>query len=1048
MSQNLKDVVINRIRTPLEEYNTSFGELLNTSQQIENRFVKDTELLSEIRKKFDILSAAVELEFEGISVFDQEIKKTKEILEQSIDRVNESLVVSNRISKDLDDIARTFDIINSYAKQLDDIVKNIASVSDSIEVASRNAGITAFHAGEQGRGFEVISREMTILVRSVQKPTKLIPEVSEEIVKGTVELGQDLQRIGDIVHDLGDINERFSHITNELLALIPNIEDGIKNLAKSVKSQKELHHLLITENERSSQWLDNIQDIARSSAVLEQYLEAMFRRVNNIRESLMSVEDNSSFSWIFNTLKIALTDASRSYAKGMRDLSDKDISQSGIQLSERSILQLVSESSQLSQVINNIAGEVKNWLKTNGIACDVLTKGITFYQDIISILTSLNYKLQTIRIKAERIDDPLFNLKKITERSRVLGLYASIESARGGMHAQSLGVVTKEIKDLSDKTTSFVNDIDNVSMSITKNFDELSTFLIRSMSDVEQGVGSLKSATKILDKNRELLQGLDNLATEMTSSTDSMKTQCNDLSNHIRELNIDYEKIEKGFHSYSETISACGTTAEELLKRVGAFSKEFAVMKHHPKTIVYHQSVEPIILDPANKTDARSHEVIEQIFIGLLTFDPANHMVPGMIDTFSVSNDGLTWDFKIKKNIKFHSGDLVTAKDVANTIARVKDGPNANFIDYVDDIVVLDELNIRFVLKFPYLPFLANLACGVCDITHPDFSAEKPNGAGPYRFVHWEKGKELVLEVFDEFFDGRPAIDRIIFQFIKDSDEAVERFKRGEISIMAVTPETIKHFSPEEIVSGPGLSTQYIGINVQKDTPFKNKKVRQAMNYAVDKDYFVNFAMEGQAIPARGVFPPGMYSYNNDLEGYGYDIDKAKQLMDEAGYSSGFDTSYPFDIRDSEAAIKRAEYIIKSLAKIGIKLILNPLPWGDFLERGYRGESVICMKSWVSDNGDPDNFVYPLFHTKSFGRAGNTFYYSNQAVDTMIGDARSERSSQKRKSIYQTIEKIVVEDAPWVFLSHAVDTYAVSRKIGGFKVDPFGINKFRYLWSK
>jgi ABC-type transport system substrate-binding protein/methyl-accepting chemotaxis protein len=1048
MSQNLKDVVINRIRAPLEEYNTSFGDLLKTSQQIENRFVHDAELLSEIRKKFDILSAAVELEFEGISVFDQEIKKTKEILEQSIVKVNESLTVSNRISKDLDDISKSFDIIHGYAEELDDIVKNIASVSDSIEVASRNAGITAFHAGEQGRGFEVISREMTMLVRSVQKPTRLIPEVSEEIVKGTDDLGQDLLRIGNIVHDLVDINDRFSSITSELLALIPNIEDGIKNLAKSVKSQKELHQLLLTENERSSQWLNNIQDIARSSAILEQYLEAMFRRVSNIRESLMAVEDNTSFAWIFNNLKVALTDASKSYAKGMRDLSDKDISQSDIRLSERSILQLVSESNQLSSVIGNIATEIKNWLKTNGIACDVLTKGVTFYQDIINILASLNKKLQTIRTKAERIDEPLFNLKKITERSRVLGLYASIESARGGLHSESLGVVTKEIKDLSEKTTSFVNDIDNVAVNITKSFDELSIFLIRSMSDVEQGVGSLKAATAILEKNKGLLQSLDNLALEMISSTDKMKTQCNDLSAHVRELNTDYENIEKGFHGYSETIGNCGTIAEELLKSVGSFSKEFAVITRQPKTIIYHQSVEPIILDPANKTDARSHEVIEQIFIGLLTFDSTNHMVPGMVDTFSVSEDGLIWDFKIKKNIKFHNGDMVSAKDVANTISRVKAGPNENFIDYVDDVKVLDELNLRFNLKFPYLPFLANLACGVCDITHRNLSVDKPNGAGPYKFIHWDKGKELVLEVFDDFFDGRPAIDRIVFRFIKDSDEAVERFKKGEISIMAVTPDTVKHFSPEEIVSGPGLSTQYIGINVKKETPFNNKKVRQAMNYAIDKDYFVDFAMEGQAIPARGVFPPGMYSYNKDLTGYAYDPDKARQLMAEAGFGSGLDSTYPFDIRDSEAAIKRAEYIIKSLEKIGIRLILNPLPWGDFLERGYRGESIICMKSWVSDNGDPDNFVYPLFHSKSFGRAGNTFYYSNHIVDTMIEDARSERSSQKRRTIYQEAEKMIVEDAPWVFLSHAVDTYAVSKKIGGFKVDPFGINKFRYLWSK
>lgn len=1047
MSQNLKDVVIKRIKAPLEEYNASFGDLLETSQQIENRFIKDAELLSEIRRRFDILSAAVELEYEGISVFDQEIKKTKEILEQSVIKVNESLAVSKQISDDLDDISRSFDTIHNYAERLDDLVKNIASVSDSIEVASRNAGITAFHAGEQGRGFEVISREMTMLVRSVQEPTKLIPEVSEEIVKGTVELGQDLLRIGNIINDLDEINARFSNITSELLALIPNIEDGIKNLATSVTSQKELHQLLMVENERAAQWLNNIHDTARSSAILEQYLEAMLRRVSNIRESLIAVEDNTSFAWIFNSLKIALTDASRGYAKGMRELSGKDISQSGIQSSERSILQLVSEANQLSQVIGNIATEIKNWLKTNGVACDVLTKGIAFYRDIVNILATLNKRLQDIRTRAERIAEPLFHLKKITERSRVLGLYASIESARGGQHAQSLGVVTKEIKDLSDKTTLFVADIDEVSASITRSFDELSTFIIRSMSDVEQGVSSLNEATGILEKNKGLLQNLDNLASEMIGSTDKMKTQCNDLSTHIRELNIDYENIEKGFKNYSETINTCGVTAEELLRDVGSFDKEFSVITRKPKTIVYRQSVEPIILDPANKTDARSHEIIEQIFIGLLTFDSKNHIVPGMVDTFSVSKNGLVWDFKIKKNINYHNGDIVTAHDIANTISRVNAGPNVSFIDYIDDVVVLDELNIRFSLKLPYLPFLANLACGVCDVTHRDFSAEKPVGAGPYRFIHWKKGEEVLLEVFDDFFDGRPPIDRIVINFLKDNEEAVERFKKGEISIMAVTPETVKEFTPEEIVSGPGLSTQYIGINVQPDTPFKNRKVRQAMNYAIDKEYFVQFPMEGQAIPARGVFPPGMYSYNKELEGYKYDIDKAKHLMREAGYGSGFDNSYPFDIRDSEAAIRRAEYLIKSLEKIGIKLILNPLPWSDFLERGYCGESIICMKSWVSDNGDPDNFLFPLFHSKSFGRAGNTSFYANRDVDAMIEYARSERSGKKRRRIYQDVERIIVDDAPWIFLSHSVDSYAVSKNIGGFRVDPFGITKFRYLWS-
>lgn len=1047
MEQNLKDIIINKVRLPLGEYIDSSRNLLAIGREIENTLETDTDLLSDIRRKFDNLSAAVELAFEGTSVFDQEIKKTKELLEQSITKVNESLSVSNRISEDLNNISKSFDKIHADGVQLEDIIKNINIVSDSIEVASRNAGITAFHAGKQGRGFEVIAREMTALVRSAQGPTRMIPAVSDEVIKGVVGLGHDLLKISNIIYDLKEINSKFSNITDELLSLIPNIELGIKGISKSVESQKALHKLLLKENEKSSNWLSEIYDIARSSAILEISLDAMFRRVSNIRENLINVEDSSTFACIYNSLKIALVDVSKKYDEAIKDLISEDISKFEVQSFERSILQLISESNQFFQLIKNIANEIKNWLKTNRLACDVLSRGVTFYQDIIGILSTLNKELSYIKEKAEKINTPLQDLRKITERSKVLGLYAGIESARGGEHALSLGVVTKEIKELSEQSTSFVDKIGEVANDVSKSFMQLASFLIKSMSDVEQGVGSLKSAIESLELNKKVIENLDNLSQEMIESTEKMKTYCNELHVHIRELNQDYEKINNDFLQYSNTIDASTKSSEQLLDVIDQYTKDVSILQRKHKTLVYRESTDPIILDPANKTDASSHQIIEQIFIGLLSFDSSNYLIPGIADTFSVSKDGRIWDFKIREGVRFHNGDFVTASVIADTILRVKNGPNVSFIDYVDEVIVMDENNVRFILKFPYLPFFANLASGVCDITPDGFSPDNPIGAGPYRFIHWEKEKEVILEAFEDFFDGRPPIDRVIVKTIADNREAVSQFKKGEIQVMALSPDMIKEFEPESILSGSALSTQYLGINIALDSPFKNKKVRQAMNYAVDKEYYTKVLLEGQAIPAAGIFPPGIVAYNKKLVGYHFDLDKARALMKEAGYGSGIDGIFPLDIRSSEVAIKRAEYIKKCYEKIGIKLILNPLSWKEFLERGYKGDSLLSMKGWISDNGDPDNFLHPLFHSKSFGRSGNTSFYHNEEVDEMIETARSERNRKRRTELYQKAEGMIVEDAPWIFLSHGVDSYVVSENIGGFKIDPFGIVRFRYLWS-
>jgi len=1039
--------VINKLKTPLESYNEQFKNFLEAGRGIEDILQTETELLTEIRKKFDNLSATVELEFEGTSVFDQEIKKTKELLHQGIAKVNESLSMSSQVSEDLNNISRTFEKIHTGGIQLEDIIKNIGIVSDSIEVASRNAGITAFHAGKQGRGFEVIAREMTSLVRSSQKPTKLIPEVSDKIIKGMEELSADLQRIGNIISYLREIANKFTNIVNELIALVPEIESGLKGISESIISQKELHNKLIKDNETLSGRLDDFYNTTQTAAIIEIFLGAFFQHINNIKDDLLNVKDNSSFSRILNSFKIVLTSSSKKEDKTLKGLSIEELERLETESFDRLILQFVSESNHLHQTMESIANEIKNWSKTNSLALDVLLKGTVFYQDIIEILSTLNKKLISIKEMTGGIDNPLHELRRITERSRLLGLYAGIESARGGEYASSLGVVTKEIKDLSQKTTSFINKIGEIEGEMLKDFSQLASLLIKSMSDVEQGIASLRSAIANCEENRKVLENLDSLSQEMIDSTSTMINQCRELGEKFNAFDDNYKIISKDFLRYVNAIHASGDTSSQILNILNQYERDVVILEKKSKTIVFRENTDPIILDPANKTDAMSHQVIEQICTGLLTFDSLNHLIPGVADSFSLSKDGRVWDFTIKKGVKFHDDSTVTSSDVFKSIRRVSQGPNANFIDYVQDIIILDEYRIRFVLKYPYIPFLANLACGVCDITPQNFSADHPISCGPFRFVHWDKGREIFLEVFEDFFDGRAVIDRVIIKIVPDDNEALELFKKGGLSIMSLSASMVKEFPPEEIISGPVLSTQYIGINTVMDTPFSNKKVRQAMNYAIDKEYYAKVLMSDRTIPGHGILPPGIFAYNPKLVCYPYNLRKARDLMDEAGFGSGINDSFVFDIREGEGVMKRAEFIKESVAKIGISLTLNPLSWKTLLEKCYSGKSLLSLRGWISDNGDPDNFLYPNFHSKSFGHSGNISFYSNKEVDEMIEAARAERSRKRRFEMYQKIEQIIVNDAPWIFLGHGVDSYVVSKNIGGFKIDPFGVVRFRNLWS-
>jgi len=1048
MSNQVQTTLVHGIRASLDEYDESFKHLLTTLEKTEQLLEKDTEILTTIRRNFDNLSAALELEFEGASVYDQEILKIKDFLKESITCVKDSLGTSQRLSDDLGNISAVFDKIHHNGVLLDDIIKDINMVSDSIEVASRNAGITAFHAGKQGRGFEVIARQMTALVRGVQQPAEMIPDVSEDIIKGMVDLGHNVLTTKNMMTDIAKINKQFSKMTDDLLSLIANVESSVKYIQESIRKQRALHNVIEEENKMWEKWRGSVDDMSHSAMVLEMLMECMFTQVNNIKGSLAEVDDPTGFVSLTNSLKYALEDAERVYTGLVSDFTSKQLKTQTADYPEKSIRHLVSESEQFVKEVTNIIEEIKNWVKTNKLACEILKKGEGLYHSIGEILGTSSNKLVTMRGRTEYITTPLTALRKITDRAKVLGLYAGIESARGGDHAVSLGVVTKEIVELSEKTSSFVDKIEEVSRDIVRSFSDLSSFLVRTTSDIEQGIGALQSAIGSLEKNQYVLDNLETLSHEMLQSTQRMLTNCSELMRHIRTLNKDSVNVNNNIARYEDTLQTSHRASRNALATLQQYEAEVNVLERTRHAVVYHLPVEPLTLDPSEQTDAWSQQVIEQIHAGLFAYDITSHVVPGLIENFTVSRDGRIWDFMLKKRARFHNGSAVTSRDVVESIMRVRSGPHGSELDCIDVVESRDDHRVRFSLKYPYIPFISQLANGACHIVPQHVSPDEGIGAGPYCFVKWDKGSEIVLESYLDFYDGIPPIDRIVFTLVQDTQEAIEMYRRGDISIMSVPAEMDKEFSPDDMITGPSFSTQFINFNLGLATPFKDKRVRQAMNYVIDNDEYTQDILHGQALPSHGVFPPSMDVYDAHQPGYPCDVAKARALMEQAGFPDGLDEVFVLDMIEGSNTIESGEYFKQCFARIGISIEPNPMPFKDLLDKICRAESVMALITWVGGNGDPDEFAYPLFHSKSMARAGNASFYRNDAVDQLIEKARAERNVNKRCELYRLMESRMIDDAPWIFLSHLTSRYAVHHNVGGFRVDPGCIVRFRYLWCR
>ncbi|MBL1420931.1 MAG: ABC transporter substrate-binding protein [Alphaproteobacteria bacterium] len=497
------------------------------------------------------------------------------------------------------------------------------------------------------------------------------------------------------------------------------------------------------------------------------------------------------------------------------------------------------------------------------------------------------------------------------------------------------------------------------------------------------------------------------------------------------------------------------------------------------KTLVYCSEGSPdgfdaSLYDSGTTLDASANTM----FDGLVNFKiGTTEVVGGVAESWSMSDDGLELTFNLRSGVKFHTTDYFTptrelnADDVIFSFTRQMDQENAYYkhnngqwlyFGYMDmanlikEIKRVDDMTVTFVLDHPEAPIVANLAMAFAGIQSAEYAAQveasgnlddmnqKPVGTGPFKFVNYQKDAVIRYATNEDYWNGKPAIDNLIYSITPDASVRFQKMKAGECHVMPYPApselDMIKATDGITLMQSEGLNVGYLAYNTEKEN-FKDVKVRKALNHAINKEAIKEVVFSGYASIAKNPIPPTMWSYDDSTVDDEYDVDKAKALLAEAGLGDGFKTNIwamPVQRPYNPDAKKMAELIQADWAKIGVDAEIVTFEWGEYLKRSKEGEHDTVLLGWTGDNGDPDNFMRVLLGCVAAEQGGNRARWCNDEFEAEMQAALLTTDAAARTESYKKAQGIFKAEAPWATIAHSIVFMPVSDKVTGYVVDPLG----------
>ncbi len=473
-------------------------------------------------------------------------------------------------------------------------------------------------------------------------------------------------------------------------------------------------------------------------------------------------------------------------------------------------------------------------------------------------------------------------------------------------------------------------------------------------------------------------------------------------------------------------------------------------------------NTEPVSLDPAQLQESQGIEVAKQIYDGLMDNDPETMgLVTAMAETYEANEDASVFTFYLKEGVKFHNGRECTADDFVYSWNRVADPVTVSEVAYhlspikgfeefqegeateLEGVKALDDYTLEVTLSYPYADFIYHtchpvfspIPKEVVDEVGSDNFSDNPVGTGPFQFVSWAHEQQVVVERFEDYY-GEPAyLDGVVFKIYMDDETAYQDFKAGGLDDVQIPQGQFAAAEAEfgeRALFNPMLGIYYYGYNVNAEPWKDSPELRKALNYAVDRQTLCDVVMEGQRNPATGLVPEGIVGFQKNAMEYKYDPDKAKELLEEAGYPEGeglpkltlgYNTGVGHDTI--------AQFVQGNLADIGVDFDIEGYEWGTYLDLIQGGTVTFFRLGWLADYPIMDNFLYPMFYSGNVG-ADNMTQYDNPEVDELFVKARSTPDEKERLELYREIERIILDDAPEIPLMFYKTSRVYGKNVAGY----------------
>ena len=488
---------------------------------------------------------------------------------------------------------------------------------------------------------------------------------------------------------------------------------------------------------------------------------------------------------------------------------------------------------------------------------------------------------------------------------------------------------------------------------------------------------------------------------------------------------------------------------------------------------------DPPTLDPHLTTDNISGRLVNEVFGGLVTLGLDLNVAPDLAERIEVSEDGLNYTFHLRKEAKFHNGKPVTSEDVRWSLERVADPETQSPVaaQYLSDIIgvsaklqgkantisglrIPDKHTVILTIDQPKSYFLSKLTYPTAFVLDQE-NIEKngadwlrrPNGTGPFKLAEYQVGELLRLARNEDYHLGPPNIDEV--EFLLAGGNAMLMYENDEIHVTGVGLADLERvLDPNEplnaeIITAPTLfSVGYIGMNVN-EPPFDDALFRKALNLAIDRDTIASVVLEGSNIPAKTIIPPGFPSHSPNVIGYRYDPVRAHELITQSKYGNDLENLPRITLSISGsfgANVPLAlEVILQSWKdNLGVEVEIQQTEWATFLQDLHNRRYQMFQLGWAADYADPENFLDILFHSESENNHTN---YSNPEVDRLLLQARIEPNQETRFELYNRIEQMILDEAPWVLLWNSGETYALIKpEVKGYELTAMTIPKYRYVY--